>query len=145
MGYSESAVYSGIPEALKSLAAQGTPMAVCTSKRVDFAERVLAQFGLLEYFGFVRGGNIGVQKQDQLRALIDDGVVRTDSVMIGDRVFDISAARANGLFSVGVLWGHGSLEELTTAAPDRILDSPNQLPGLAQIWEQGLVPENENR
>ncbi len=47
--------------------------------------------------------------------------------MIGDRAVDIEAARTNGLASVGVLWGHGSLEELTAANPSALLSAPQQL------------------
>ena len=50
--------------------------------------------------------------------------------MIGDRAVDITAARSNGLRSVGVLWGHGSKQELEDAAPDRVVEVPHQLKDL---------------
>jgi phosphoglycolate phosphatase-like HAD superfamily hydrolase len=48
-------------------------------------------------------------------------------MMIGDRAVDVTAARAAGMRAVAVLWGHGSLQELRDAAPDQLLDSPDQL------------------
>ena len=41
--------------------------------------------------------------------------------MIGDRSHDIVGASANGVASIGVLWGYGDLAELTQAGrgPDR--------------------------
>ena len=130
VGYAENMVYPGIPEALACLASQGVPMSVCTSKRVDFAERILELFGLRQYFVFVSGGDIGIRKDDQLRALLEQGVATHGATMIGDRAVDIIAARAHGLRSVGVLWGHGSKEELLSVAPDRIVQLPIELTAL---------------
>lgn len=127
VGYAENVVYAGIPEALEHLASHGVPMGVCTSKRVDFAERILTLFQLRTYFMFVSGGDIGVRKDDQLRLLLEQGAAGHCSTMIGDRATDVTAARANGLRSVGVLWGHGSKQELLGAAPDRLLEFPFEL------------------
>ena len=43
--------------------------------------------------------------------------------MIGDRAVDVLAAKRNALRSVGVLWGHGSRDELETAGADMIMES----------------------
>lgn len=64
---------------------------------------------------------------NQLASLIKDGVVAKSSTMIGDRALDIVAAKSNALASVGVLWGHGSLEELQAVAPDASLRHPHEL------------------
>ncbi|MGE3469009.1 MAG: HAD hydrolase-like protein, partial [Vicinamibacterales bacterium] len=127
VGYAENVVYAGIPDALASLASHGVPMGVCTSKRADFAERILARFHLRRHFDFISGGDVGVGKDHQLRMLLESGTADPGSVMIGDRAVDVIAARAAGLRSVGVLWGHGSLQELQDAAPDRLLDAPDDL------------------
>jgi phosphoglycolate phosphatase len=52
--------------------------------------------------------------------------------MIGDRAADVIAAHANGLRSVGVLWGHGSRQELFGATPDRLLKAPADLKELTE-------------
>ena len=132
VGYAENVVYAGVPDALEYLATLGVPMGVCTSKRVDFAERILELFRLRNYFEFVSGGDIGVRKDDQLRVLLEQRAADQSSVMIGDRAVDVVAAKANGLRSVGVLWGHGSLLELRGAAPDRLLEVPGELKSLAE-------------
>ena len=130
VGYSENVVYGGIPEALASLASLGVTMGVCTSKRVDFAERILSMFGLRDYFAFVSGGDIGIPKSRQLRTLLVDGAIDEHAVMIGDRAVDVTAARSNGLRAVGVLWGHGTREELDGAGPDHMLECPTELSAL---------------
>jgi phosphoglycolate phosphatase len=130
VGYAENSLYPGIADALARLSSDGVHMGVCTSKRRDFAEQILEMFGLRQHFDFVNGGEIGVGKGAQLRALLEQGTVRPKSTMIGDRAVDIEAARANGLGAVGVLWGHGTKAELLAAGPDRLLESPMELAGL---------------
>ncbi len=127
VGYSENVIYPGIPEALRALDAANISIGLCTSKRVDFAENILSLFGIRQYFCFVSGGDIGVRKVDQLASLLSDGVIAKSSTMIGDRAIDVLAAKENGLNSVAVLWGHGSLEELRGASPDALLESPHEL------------------
>jgi len=130
IGYAENTLYIGIPEVLQHLASREVQMGVCTGKRSDFAERILTMFGLRDHFAFVRGGNLGVQKEDQLRDLLAERAIEARSIMIGDRAVDIVAARSNGLRSVGVLWGHGSKQELEDAAPDRVIEVPHQMTDL---------------
>jgi phosphoglycolate phosphatase len=127
VGYSENVLYPGIPEALGVLSAADIPLGICTSKRADFAENILVMFGLRHYFKFLSGGDIGVHKKQQLAALLREGTISCTSFMIGDRAVDIEAAKENGLGSVGVLWGHGTEEELRGADPDYVLHHPHQL------------------
>ena len=127
IGYRENTLYPGIPEALTALKAVDRNMAVCTSKRGDFAEKIIRMFGLDSYFDFVSGGDIGISKGQQIRGLLDEGRISGDSIMIGDREMDVIAARENGLAAWGVLWGYGSRGELEAIGPDRILTGPDQL------------------
>lgn len=127
VGYAENILYSGVPEALETLASAGVSIGLCTSKRVDFAESILRLFGLRHHFRFLSGGEIGVHKKQQLASLLSDRTISPASIMIGDRAVDIDAAKSNGLASVGVLWGHGSVEELTVAGPDALLAFPYEL------------------
>ena len=117
LGYAENVLYPGIPEALSALSSAGIPMGVCTSKRVDFAEQILEMFGLRQHFRFVSGGEIGIPKWQQMQSLLADSKVSARSVMVGDRAVDMVAAHRNGLQAAGVLWGHGSREELVSEQP----------------------------
>jgi phosphoglycolate phosphatase len=126
-GFAENTLYPGIPDALAALRGQGLTLGVCTSKRVDFAEQILKLFDLRRFFAFVDGGDIGIHKDRQLRSLLAGGVIGKGSTMIGDRSVDVLAAKRNGLRSVGVLWGHGSVAELKDAGADEILAEVSQL------------------
>jgi len=131
IGYSENTLYPDIPQVLHRLANAGVSLGVCTSKRVDFAEKILELFGLRAYFTFVSGGEIGTHKWQQIRALLEAGVVTQSTVMIGDRAVDITAAHRNSLHAAGVLWGYGSRQELEAEQPRYLLSTPAELPGLA--------------
>lgn len=133
IGYSENVLYPGIPEVLHTLASAGLSLGVCTSKRADFADKILELFGLRSYFSFVCGGEIGTQKWQQIRDLLEKGAISQSTVMVGDRAVDMSAAHCNGLHAAGVLWGHGSLQELEAERPRYLFSTPQELLGLAGL------------
>ena len=130
VGYAENQLYDGVETAIRALHARGQQLGICTAKRVDFAERIIAMFGLADCFAFVDGGEIGRSKAEQLAGLVRDQRIDSQALMIGDRRYDIDAARANGLTAAGVLWGFGSLAELTAARPHRLLTEPPELANL---------------
>ncbi len=131
VGYAENVLYPGIPEVLQALRQAGRPLGVCSSKRVDFCEMILALFGLREHFEFVSGGDVGIPKSRQLGELLAQGAIDARATMIGDRAVDVEAAQVHGLASVGVLWGHGSRAELEAAGAQRLLSAPGDLLSLA--------------
>ena len=124
VGYAENTLYPDMGTVLQQLADRGSPMGVCTGKRVDFAERILERFELRELFAFVDGGDVGISKHQQLSTLRSSG--RLDAgCMIGDRASDVDAAQKLGLQTIGVAWGFGSRDELACA--DTILAQPSEL------------------
>jgi phosphoglycolate phosphatase len=128
IGYAENTLYPGIREALEHLTAHDVAMAVCTTKRQDFAEQILQRFNLRSYFRFVSGGDVGIPKWQQIKQLLSDKAIDHSTIMIGDRASDLTAAHQNGLVSAGVLWGYGSRDELEAAAPRYLLAHPAELP-----------------
>ena len=127
VGYMENVIYEQIPKTIAALSAHGYELGVCTSKRADYATKIVEMFQLLEHVSFVDGGDVGVHKVDQLSRLVANGLQPGSAIMIGDREVDISAAKSNGIASVGVMWGFGSLIELQEAQPDHLLETPKDL------------------
>ena len=130
-GYSENTLYPDMLPLFEALSKRDVKLAVCTSKRVDFAESILSMFGIRRYFEFVDGGDVGIAKWQQLQALLENHILPEKSVMIGDRNIDLIAARQNGLASAGVLWGYGSEHELVKENPTHLFQEPGQLIELA--------------
>jgi len=127
IGYAENAIYEGIPGIIGQLADTGYRMGVCTSKRVDYAQRIVDMFGLGQHFSFVDGGGDGIEKRQQIESMIALGMTANTAIMIGDRAVDVLAGKSNDLASAGVLWGFGERPELEEAAPDHLLESPADL------------------
>ncbi len=113
-------------ESLMLLRGLGVVMAVCTSKRRDFAERILEMFSLRDHFQLVDGGEIGVEKSQQLESLRSRRHVSAASLMVGDRAVDLIAARHAGLSAGAVLWGYGSEAELLPESPAYVFHSPEE-------------------
>jgi phosphoglycolate phosphatase len=127
VGYSENTLYPGIVESLQLLAEHNIPMGICTSKRADFADKILKLFDIRDYFDFISGGDIGIQKWQQIESLLARLAITQQTLMIGDRAVDLQAAHINGLKSCGVTWGYGSLSELEAESPSCILTKTKEL------------------
>ncbi|MDE0413092.1 MAG: HAD hydrolase-like protein [Gammaproteobacteria bacterium] len=133
VGYSENVLYPGVREVLIDLHEKGVRLAVCTSKRADYARRILQMFELDRLFRFVNGGDVGISKERQIATMLADGKITGNTMMIGDRFVDLAAAHASGLASAGVLWGYGSREELERESPFRLFRSPAEWHILADL------------
>jgi phosphoglycolate phosphatase len=127
VGYTENIIYEQIPDTIAALSASGYALGVCTSKRADYASKIVEMFQLHGHFSFVDGGDFGIHKVDQLGGLVANGLNPDSAIMVGDREVDISAAKGNNIASVGVLWGFGSRSELQKAQPDHLLERPEDL------------------
>jgi phosphoglycolate phosphatase len=129
-------VYAGVPEMLDALHDAGRVLCIATSKRRDFAERVIDHLGLRTHLHAVYGAEPGggLDNKDDLLAHIlrREGFSPTETVMLGDRLHDIHAARANRVRSIGAAWGYGGRAELEAAGADAIAEVPPAVPGLVQ-------------
>ncbi len=130
-GWRENSVYPGIPAVLQSLQESGWRLFVCTSKREDFALRILEIFDLSRYFLRVYADTVGSlhhSKTALLRRLLEEqSLDPAATFMVGDRNFDIEAARANGVTSIAVTYGYGTSEELQLARPDHLCHAVEDL------------------
>ena len=130
-GMFENRVYPGIAGALEQLHQSGARLFVATAKPGMFADRILEYFALRRWFHAVYGSELdgrNAHKRDLLAHLLEaESLSRAGAVMIGDRADDVLAAKANGIFSVGVLWGFGSREELAGAGADLLCTTPGKL------------------
>jgi phosphoglycolate phosphatase len=114
-GIEGNAVYPGVLDMLAAVARGGHGALVVTSKPQPHAERVVEASGL---GGFMRGVvGAGLAETDTktelvARALALAGAKPAETVMLGDRFYDVVGARENGVTPVGALWGYGSRAEL---------------------------------
>ena len=125
VGWREHTVYPGIPELIALLAARGDRIAVVTSKIEEHARRIVDNLPFGHRFDAVYGPGHGENTKGKAelvaRALGEMDADADETWMIGDRRFDIEGACANGVRSIGVLWGFGAVEELHEAGADHVV------------------------
>ena len=116
-GVDMSRLYDGAMAMLDGLRALGIELRVATSKRVDFARRMLRNLAVDSYFSVVCGaaldGTLNTKREvldEALRFAPSHSPIR--SWMVGDRREDMRAALDLAVVPVGALWGYGSPDEL---------------------------------
>ena len=130
-GLFENRVYDGITGMLERLKSGGKRLMVATSKPQVYAVRIFERSGLAQYFEIVGGAELDGSRdyKDQVieYVLAKAGITDRSSVlMIGDRRQDVLGAHKTGLKCMGILWGFGSMEELTQAGADYIARTPQE-------------------
>jgi phosphoglycolate phosphatase len=131
VGLFENRVYDGVPEMLKRLRDGGKRIMVATSKPEVYAVRIFDRFGLSPFFEIVGGANINGtrnNKDEVIEYVLEKAGISDKSrvLMIGDRRQDVLGAHKTGLKCMGILWGFGSVEELTEAGADYIAETPEK-------------------
>ena len=130
-GLYENRVYDGVEAMLERAGQVASAVYVATSKPRVYAERIVNYFGLDRHLRKVYGSELDGRWDDKAELLAHlletEGVGTHSAVMIGDRAADIVAAKANGVESIGVLWGYGTEDELKGAGADTLCATPQEL------------------
>jgi phosphoglycolate phosphatase len=131
VGLFDARPYPGVPELIDHLAHRERSLFVATSKRTDFARRVLDHFGLSRCFRAIQGseshGQLDAKAALFAHVLKRESLAAEETVVVGDREHDVIGARANGLSVIAVTYGYGGGEELRLAGAERFADSPEQI------------------
>ena len=130
-GLFENRVYDSIPGMLERLKSGGKRLMVATSKPQVYAVRIFERFGLAQYFEIVGGAELDGSRdyKDEVieYVLAKAGITdRSTVLMIGDRRQDVLGAHKTDIECMGILWGYGSVEELTQAGADYIARTPQE-------------------
>ncbi|MBK8210241.1 MAG: phosphoglycolate phosphatase [Rhodospirillales bacterium] len=124
--------YAGVPETLAKLAAEGFALGVCTNKPERLSRQILQQLDLIRYFQAVIGGDSlnGIRKPDPrhlLAAVEALGGKPERTVMVGDSVNDVAAARALGVPVIVRAGGYGQVPAQSLGA-DAVVQAFAELP-----------------
>lgn len=108
---------AGLENCLRGLTGMGVKLAVATNDYRSIAEAQLSAVGLLGLFELVNGFDSVPNPKPAPDAILDAcarmGVAPDRSIMVGDSVHDLHAARAAGAMSVAVLSGPADEADLT--------------------------------
>jgi len=131
VGWSDCSLYAGISDLLNDLRESEARIFICTSKREDLTLRLLDHFNLRGYFQAIAADKEELRSHDKRDLLA--GLVEAERIdcscgfMVGDSKYDIDAARANGMKTIGVLYGYGSPDDLVASRPDALCESPRAI------------------
>jgi len=132
-GIFENHLYPGISGLLKTLTERGKILVLATSKPTVFARQILEHFEIARYFeeelvvGSYLDGRRAVKAEVIRTALLLLGGDGENTVMVGDRKFDILGAKANAIDSIGVTFGYGEQDEIELAGPTQMAHSVEEL------------------
>lgn len=134
-GVYESNLYKGIDNLLAALKKDGLKIGIASSKPQKYVETLLERFNVMKYFDCVCGVSFTADcesKASIISRCMASLVAQPEEVfMVGDKRYDIEGAKANGMLSVGVLWGYGTKFEFIEAGADFIADKPGDVESIA--------------
>lgn len=130
-GLEENDIMPGMDVALETLYHKGYKLYLATSKPEEFANKILKNLGLLQYFDIAAGASFDGSRDkkelviecllEQIQEKYPDFSIE-HSIMVGDRHFDINGAKYFGMDSIGVTFGYGDYKELVEAGATYVVD-----------------------
>lgn len=130
VGWKENRLYPGIAPLLKALKENGVFLGIASAKPDLFVKRIAEHFGFAKYFDKIVGAtfqNKSADKCTMLTGAMPEDVDLSTTAMVGDRKFDMDAARKLGVAAIGVLYGYGDREELENSGADVLVESVDEL------------------
>jgi pyrophosphatase PpaX len=125
---------AGMEDVLVRLKDQGRRLGIVTAKRRQTVELAFARLPIEHLFEVVVGGDETERHKPDpeplLLALERLDARPEEGAYVGDAPFDIKAAKAAGLYAVGVTWGGiHARERLEAEEADALVDTPEELLG----------------
>ena len=122
-----SCLYEGVSEALEFLKTTGVRIGCVTNKASQFTLPILKDLGIIDYFETVLCGDQVERKKPDPQALLMSaeklGVSPQASMMLGDSMSDVKAARAAGFSIICMSYGYNHGEDIRDYDPDAVVDS----------------------
>jgi len=130
-GFPSTLPYPQAVHWIGELKSAGARLYVATNKRMVPTRLILAKFDFLDFFDGIYTSDMYVgarsvppgvptdraigKAQILSLAIAERGIDPSDAVMVGDTILDVEAGKANGMHTVGVAWGYGTRDELSSA------------------------------
>lgn len=137
VGIKENKIYPGIADMLRDLKDRGVMLAIASSKPQEFVHIVLRNFEIEDCFTVIVGSEkdgtrdtkIEVLEEalSQIKKKAGRRFKSEKALMVGDRKFDVEAARELGIASAAVTYGYAPDGELEACGPDYMADSAEML------------------
>ena len=122
-----SQLYTGIREGLEYLTDNNFKLGCVTNKLSQFTKTILETLNIQDAFGIVISGDTLAKKKPDPMPLLHAAKYFSEnpskSLMVGDSINDVSAARAAGFQVLCVSYGYNLGQDIRLANPDLVVDS----------------------
>ena len=119
-GLFKCTLYDGIYNLIKTLFENNYKIFLATAKPIESAIKIIEYFDIKKFFNGFYAPSIGGQIKNKLDVLIEavekENFDKSKTIMIGDRIDDIDAAKNVGIDSIAVRYGFGKEEEFKNAS-----------------------------
>jgi len=126
-----SCLYPGVKEALDFLRTTDVKIGCVTNKAAQFTLPILKDLGIADYFEIVICGDTLAKKKPDplplLHAAEQLAVQPQDSLMLGDSMSDVKAARAAGFSIICMSYGYNHGEDIRDYHPDAVVDRMDEI------------------
>jgi phosphoglycolate phosphatase len=133
-------LFIGAEAALDALDGAGYLLGIATGKGRRGLVRLFERHGLTGRFVTLQTADDAPGKPSPdmlLRAMAEAAAERSQTVMIGDTVYDMQMARNAGVASIGVAWGYHEAADLIAAGADVVAEDFAALPALIEDMTRG--------
>jgi len=134
-----SRCYDGVKDSLNYLRENNYHTGCVTNKAERFTNILLQSLGIYGDFDIVISGDTLAKKKPDpmqlLHAAEHFNVSPDRSLMVGDSINDIEAARAAGFQVLCVTYGYNLGRDIRAENPDAVVDTLNELPSLLDAIE----------
>lgn len=129
-----SQLYPGVEAALQYFKQQGFKLGCVTNKAEQFTLPLLKDLNIYDFFEIVICGDTLARKKPDPMPLLHAAdffkVGPEQSMMIGDSISDVKAARAAGFQIVCMSYGYNHGMDIRDAKPDAVVDSMDEIKAL---------------
>ncbi|VAW56915.1 Phosphoglycolate phosphatase [hydrothermal vent metagenome] len=126
-----SCLYPGVKEAMTFLHESDVKIGCVTNKAAQFTLPIIEDLGIANYFEIVVcGDTLEKKKPDPMPLLYAAeklGVKPKASLMLGDSMSDVKAARAAGFDIICMSYGYNHGESIHDSNPDAVVDSMEEI------------------
>lgn len=126
-----SCLYPGVREGIDMLKGAGYALGCVTNKAAQFTEPLLKDLGVADDFSIIISGDTLPKRKPDPAPLLHAagffGIAPGASLMIGDSVSDVKAARAAGFQIVCMSYGYNHGEDIRDAHPDAVIDTMTEI------------------
>ena len=133
-GIHETAPYPGVCTMIHRLKTDGRRIALATSKPEVFARQIIDEYGLTDCFDAITGCELDGTRSKKTEVMAECirrlGLTERDlarTAMVGDRNYDVLAARELGVHAVAVSYGYAPPGELEAAGAEYIASDTDEL------------------